>query len=580
MITSMQIRNFKRFRDVTIEFGSPVVFVGPNNSGKTTALQALSLWYIGLKKWVERRGFKGLPEKRPGVTINKKDLFSIPVPDANNLWRDMHVRNVQTVDGKKSTTSINIEIIVHGVTNTKDWVCGLEFDYANPESFYCRPLRMVDEVGQLTRMPVPMEASEVQVAFLLPMSGLISAERKIDPGAINVLIGEGRTAEVLRNLCHIVFDDKVFWDSLCKHMELLFGVYLLKPEYIVERGEIVMRYVERSVEMDIAMSGRGLQQTLLLLAYIYSRGSSIMLLDEPDAHLEILRQRQIYQTINDVAEETKCQVVIASHSEVILDEAIDKDIVIGFIGQPHCVNDKRAEVAKALKEIGFEHYFQAEKTGWVLYLEGSTDLAILREFAKKLNHEGAQAALRLPYVHYVSNNPTAAQSHFFGLREAVPHLAGCAIFDRLERGLPDGFSVINAMIWKKREIESYLCTRETLVEYAKNYTVHGGRAPLLSYVERENNIKHMDRAIEFVSSSLLTLREISPWSDDTKVSDDFLTPLFREYFKGLGRYNVMAKKSFSELVQFVPREQISTDISDALDMIATVARHAVTASQD
>ena len=51
MLTKLTIRNFKRFGDVEIELGNPVVFIGPNDSGKTTALQALALWHIGLRKW-------------------------------------------------------------------------------------------------------------------------------------------------------------------------------------------------------------------------------------------------------------------------------------------------------------------------------------------------------------------------------------------------------------------------------------------------------------------------------------------------------------------------------------------------
>lgn len=66
-----------------------VVFIGPNNSGKTTALQALTLWWFGVQKWIEKRG-GGKPAKkakgngsngvrRTGVPINRKDLFAIPV---------------------------------------------------------------------------------------------------------------------------------------------------------------------------------------------------------------------------------------------------------------------------------------------------------------------------------------------------------------------------------------------------------------------------------------------------------------------------------------------------------------------
>ena len=88
MLTRLTVRNFKRFDEAAIELGSPVVFIGPNNSGKTSAMQALALWDIGLRRWNERRGGRSAPERRPGVTVNRRDLFAIPVPAANLLWRE------------------------------------------------------------------------------------------------------------------------------------------------------------------------------------------------------------------------------------------------------------------------------------------------------------------------------------------------------------------------------------------------------------------------------------------------------------------------------------------------------------
>jgi hypothetical protein len=173
----MRIRNFKRFDDVDIELGSAVVLIGPNNSGKTTALQALALWDIGLRRWNEKRKGKSSPEKRPGVTVNRRDLVSIPVPVANLLWHDLHVRNVlqskQGGETRQKTENIRLDITIDGVTQDKAWSCGLEFDYANEESFYCRPLR---KSGSEERMIVPGEAAGVRVAFLPPMSGLADRE--------------------------------------------------------------------------------------------------------------------------------------------------------------------------------------------------------------------------------------------------------------------------------------------------------------------------------------------------------------------------------------------------------------------
>src|SRR2546423_11186002 len=164
MLTNLTIRNFKRFKDITIELGSPVVFIGPNNSGKTTALQALALWDIGVKRWKEKRKGKTSRE-RPGVTINRRDLIAVPVPDANLLWRNLHTRDVQRVAGKQQTQNIRVDIIVQGVIDGKAWECGLEFDYANEESFYCRPMRLTEEKNP-ERMIVPDEAVGLRVAFL------------------------------------------------------------------------------------------------------------------------------------------------------------------------------------------------------------------------------------------------------------------------------------------------------------------------------------------------------------------------------------------------------------------------------
>src|SRR3990172_4194099 len=125
MLTGLRVKNFKRFRDIDVEFGKAVVLIGPNDSGKTTALQALALWEIGLRKWSEKRSGKATPEKRPGVTINRRDLLALPVPDANLLWRDLHVRDVRRVNGKTETQNVRIDITVSGVAASSLWQCGL-----------------------------------------------------------------------------------------------------------------------------------------------------------------------------------------------------------------------------------------------------------------------------------------------------------------------------------------------------------------------------------------------------------------------------------------------------------------------
>ena len=155
MLTRLVIRNFKTFADVDIELGDRVVFVGPNNSGKTSALQALALWNAGVRRWVEKRGEAEVSKERSGVTINRRDLIALPIPSANLLWRNLHVREGVKIGDKAGARNILIDIEVEGTAKGEPWKTCMEFDYANEESFYCRS--KVGEDG--ARVAVPAAAA-------------------------------------------------------------------------------------------------------------------------------------------------------------------------------------------------------------------------------------------------------------------------------------------------------------------------------------------------------------------------------------------------------------------------------------
>ncbi len=570
MLTLLRIRNFKLFEEVEIELGQRVLLVGPNNRGKSTALQALALWEAGLRKWLELRAGAPAPEKRPGVTINRRDLVAIPVPSARLLWRDLHVRSLRRDNDKPSTQNILIEILVRGISGQREWECGFEFDYANEESFYCRPLRTPDG-----RMPVPEAAGGIRLAYLPPMSGLAAHEDRLDPGAIRVRLGEGRTAEVLRNLCYGVLTGvggAQRWRALTERMKELFGVEMEEPRYVEARGQIELTYRDPSgARLDLSASGRGQQQTLLLLAYLAWNPGNVLLLDEPDAHLEILRQRQIYDVLSRSAEETGSQILAASHSEVLLNEAAGRDVVIAFVGRPHRI-DARAisQILKALRDVGFEHYYLAEQKGWVLYLEGSSDLAILQAVAEKLQHP-ARLDMQRAFVHYCGNQPSRAREHFHALREAHPGLRGIAVYDRLDRELA-GDPHLTQVQWRRREIENYICRKEVLLRFAQAEW-ESEDLPLLSGLKPRAR-ELMEAAISEVEEALQKLGKPDPWGADLKVSDEFLAPVFRAYYQKMELPNRMNKSDYWELARFLEPEEIDGEVVKALDQIHEVASSA------
>lgn len=572
MLTRITIRNFKGFSEAEIDLGNPVVFVGPNDSGKTSALQALTLWDLGLRRWTEKRGDQA-PPQRPGVAINRRDLVGVPVPSARQLWRELRVRETYREGGKQRTENIRIDVTVEGVTGSHEWTCGLEFDFANQESFYCRPLRT--GAGGEERMGLPPTKLLPRVALLGPMSGLASNETRLEPGAINVRVGEGRTAEVLRNLCLQVTElpeGEARWDDLSERMADLFGVKLDRPRLIPERGEVELSYVNQSgSRLDLTASGRGMQQTLLLLSFISLHPDSVVLLDEPDAHLEILRQRQTYGYLSDIATANGTQVICASHSEVMLNEAAERGTVVAFVGPPHRIESKY-EVLKALRDIGFQEYYQAELTGFVLYVEGSTDLELLRAFADVLEHDVAEV-LERPFVRYVHDRPDEARRHFHGLREAKPDLVGYALFDRLDKRLDSSGGLVEHM-WSRREIENYLMPTRALPEYARREGEQAALGPLFEGVVVAQWQEAMESAIrDRVPPAALRDSSDSYWTN-TKIRDDLLAPLFAAFFGALELPNRMPKANYHRLIRYLDRKDVHEDVVSVLDSILNQAQQA------
>jgi predicted ATPase len=567
VITRFVVENFKRLGKAELELGGATVLIGPNNSGKTTALQAMALWDVGWRKWTERRDASAA-SKRRGVTINRRDLASIPVPSARLLWKDLHTQDTRT-KGKRTTEKVYMTLAAEGVHRDQPWDCGLEFYYANEESFYCRLKGDAEST-------VPEGARAHRLVFLPPMSGLAEREYRKEAGEIGVLIGEGQTAQVLRNLCWQLhqLDDKSRWSRLARHIENLFHIRLQDPVYIKERSELVLTYqeLESNVTLDLSSSGRGCQQVLLLLSYMLANPGAVLLLDEPDAHLEILRQRDVYGLITSIASETGSQVIAASHSEVVLQEAAERDVVMAFVGKPHRVDtrSRQAQVKKALESIRIADYFVAEQRGWMIYLEGSTDLAILARLAERLGHEAKKfLSDSVPVVYLGGNKPQEARDHFQGLREAKPDLVGFALFDRLDRELHDGSQLLERM-WQRREIENYLVTPESL----RALVVKDLPDDLFGTAERDRRLEELDRVTEELVGALRVTGQPDPWGVDIKVTDQFLDPLFKNFFEALGTPQRIFKRDYHGLADVVPLDQLSGEVAEVLDAIVNVAERA------
>ena len=565
MITKITINNFKKLENISFSLAQSVVIIGPNNAGKSTIFQALCLWELGVTKYLETYQKNDLNE-RGTATINRRDLVNTPIADGRFLWNN---RTTEIKDNG-NTTPIKLEIELEGEIEGEFWKSKTEFEFSNAESFSCK---LIGDVKQIQKFY--NTGKGIHFGFLQPMSGISTNEDKLTTGSIDRKLGEGKTAEVLRNICYeILFPDiphpkgynpEENWKKLCKSIKAMFGADLQKPEFIKVTGIIQLEYLENSIKYDISSAGRGFQQTLLLLAYMYANPDTVLLLDEPDAHLEVIRQREVFQLINKIATDLNSQIILASHSEVVLDEAAESSKVIAIIeNKIHELNtdtntQKISYIKKALTEIGWEKYYLARVKKHILYLEGSTDLEMLKMFAQKLKHK-SEPLLKLANVQYTADNvPNTAVNNYVSLSAIFPELKGLALFDNLPNLKPN--PKLQIICWHKRELENYFAKPDVLLKHAKQLA---SKFPNLG---TDAVVEMMQQSITNLTPPMYINDLKHEWWDKTKLSDEWLEVIFSEFYKKLGIPIDFYKRDYYKLIHLMEVHDIPNEISDKLDII-------------
>ena len=469
MIRRVTVRNFKRFEEQSFDLADSVVLAGPNNSGKSSLLQAIATWKMGLDRWKALRGAGSASRavKRSGVSITRGDLTATPLREMNLLWRDRRVTGTLQ-EGKPGTPRL-IEIVLEGggkgagAAAGDSWQCGMEFQYANPEMVYVRPRGAKTLDSEAVRRFPPSPAAALEVVHVPSLVGVHRDEPRMEKGMQDLLVGQGQAGGILRNLLlEVAEQQNGDWDALVQHIRALFEIELKKPSYSPTQPYIVCEYHESGLAhrpLDLANAGSGTLQVVLLLAFLFARPASVILLDEPDAHQHVVLQKQVYGLVRKVARERGGQVILATHSEVLLN-ATAPERVMSFFGDEFrtlATPVERDQLREALKRLTTTDLLRGREAGAVLYVENESDERILKEWADALDHP-ARHFLARPFVHHLAgNNIKDAKNHFFALRAAFPHIRAACLLDGDNRDKPDAETTgagMKVLRWRRYEIEN------------------------------------------------------------------------------------------------------------------------------
>ena len=546
MISEVVLRRFKRFEEETFDLSGHVILAGPNNCGKTTVLQAIAAWSLGLKRWRELSDFQRHGGGYTHAPIARQAFASVPLRSYDLLWKDRNYTGtveieVNLTDGRKIT---------------------MEFKSNSTEQIYVRPLKNAE--------PASLRDLEFEVVYVATVGGLSVEEPVYQPDYIETLLGRQRPGDVVRNLL-LQASRGDAWDRLKAAVQRLFGVELLVPQ--TPGGQIVSEYRQSATapSFDILSAGSGFQQVVLLLACLSTRRGAVVLVDEPDAHLHVFLQDSIFSELHRAAAATQSQLVIATHSEVIFNSASPEQICV-MLGHPRrlasTVDVQRLKQAVAVLQQS--DLVAALEAPGILYLEGYTDLNLLREWARVLQHPLKDYFDRTPF--WRAKQPPGrsgaaevpVKDHFEALRLVNSDMTAVWLVDGDGRGAvqpsqTDERGKLNRLLWARYESESYLVHPEALTRFIEQKTGTAAGDAVRAFFDK---LFGAELAKQFEANPFSAPPLVETYLKSTKARTDILGALLES--AGIHGFDYT---DFVEIAAVMRPEEVHPEVKAKLDFI-------------
>lgn len=402
-IKKLIIHNFKKFTDKTIKLhGGVQLLVGGNNSGKSTVLNALTVWEFCKTILIHGKTpdalYSGFSGSGFGITID--DFTPMNIPSFKYLWTNLKV-----------LSSYSLYIDCYWDDNNgieKHLKIGLAL---TQERLFIKNMESTVQRGE--KIP--------RVAYLPTFAGIIDKEVWYSPAYRNKLIGQGQAGAVLRNQIVDYYmtnlqkrkslkgNRKKMKDSDLRNLretdpfELLNAVimnvfkgqlYPIKfdPQFDTHvnvefrRGEVANKRFKPYSNYrarDIMVEGSGFLQWLSVYTFALTPELDCLLLDEPDAHMHCSLQQLLMEQLKNIAGNK--QIIIATHSVEII-KSFDYNQILYIDGNKVKYLENEDMKVKVLSGLGTEYFpllSKIESTKHILFVENESDANFLKIFASK-----------------------------------------------------------------------------------------------------------------------------------------------------------------------------------------------------
>lgn len=446
-IAKIQLQNFKRFKRLSFSCSEENIFVGPNNAGKSTILDALRVLYGAL------RYAKG-KSPRPLNMGNEGTLMGYSIP--------------------ATSLPISLRNIAHNYSN-EDAI--LDFTHSNGTQLRIRLNPEDQPVLYITNRYTETKSSKTYFSTfptdLVIVPTLAPFEEEEELRTRETAQKNRSTRLAARNFRNIWYraEPGEFSEFAALVARTWPGIELKPPE-LRDDGKIWMYFSESRRDREIYWAGFGFQVWLQVITHLLRGNSeSAIIIDEPDIYLHPDLQRKLLSILQD----RHLQFFLATHSTEIINAARVGSIVsISHSDKAPKRISKDEEYQAVFDYLGSADNVEIAKLSRarrIIFVEGK-DKALLRRLAEKtgkgrallqpdtlvLAAGGFSQWRRVSETSWAFKNVLGVEANIFSIfdrdyrceEEIIAHEAAL-----LSHG-------IYCHVWRRKEIENYILHPEAV----------------------------------------------------------------------------------------------------------------------
>lgn len=377
MINTIQLENYRCFEKTKIKVKQVSIFVGKNNAGKSSLIEALRLVAMAIRKSTNAL-YKELP---PDLGVGSRikgfkldvDKLKIDLRGIVYLYEQKVAKIVTTLDSGNK-----IEIYLNS-----SYAYAVVYDYD----------------GENVKSKSRAKEICIERVEILPQLGLIKENEK---RLIDETVKNDRDSYLYsRHFRNEVLQYKSeYWDEFVELAEKTWkGLRIKEIVYDYEEDEFIKIFLSDSrFVAELGLMGSGLQMWLQIMWFLCrTKDCSTVILDEPDVYMHPDLQRKLIRIIKSRYPQT----IIATHSIEIMSEVDSRNIITinKKSRQMSYATDIKA-VQKIIDDIGSVSNLSLSRIGSAkkcVFVEGE-DLKILAKFADIMYPKMTDSINELPHV--------------------------------------------------------------------------------------------------------------------------------------------------------------------------------------